>query len=585
MSPHDPVGTVYAMLSWRDMDVRQADAAPGENPGRTITAQLATYGTVNRPQSAWGIPVRLAAGALETPADINAVKFLRDHDSSRVIGAMTTVEQTDQGLSGTFRIGRTQDADEALSLASDGILDAVSVGYAVHDASIVVEADEEILNVTRASLFEVSLVGRPADSSARIDSVTARKAPAMTLPALPTPDAPPAPEVHTFTDAQMDAIHAQLTARMAPADAAPIAPPAVTRSTLVDQAGNPIVLASARDRFDPRIPSALGRDGRRYTAGDFFASYARGTHEGDWTKHHEIKAALADELTSDVPGLLPRAIVGELLGRATGRRAVWDSLSTRDMPMAGAGFSRPRITQHVKVDTQATQKTEVASQKYTVALDEVSKSTLAGALDVAQQAIDWTSPALLNELIIDFTRIYLSRTDSFASAALVAATTAGAQNVVWDGTAATLTKALADAAVLVYNGVSTEVDSFPNTIWISPDVWALLAGLVDTTGRPLFPQVGPMNASGTVDLTNPESGVSAMGFRWVVSKRLPAKTFIMGDAAYAESYENGRRFLQAIRPDVLGLDIAYMGYVATYFPYPKTLVKITITPAAPLAAK
>lgn len=60
---------------------------------------------------------------------------------------------------------------------------------------------------------------------------------------------------------------------------------------------------------------------------------------------------------------------------------------------------------------------------------------------------------------------------------------------------------------------------------------------------------------------------------------------IMGDAAYTESYENGRRFLQAVRPDVLGLDLAYMGYTATYFPYPKTLVKITVTEAPEGAAK
>lgn len=558
----------------------EGPAPKGETRGpRTISAQLTTYGQTLNPQSAWGMPVRLVEGALQTPDQLNDVKLLRDHDEHQVVGAMTSIEQTDAGPRGTFRLARTASADEAFLLAQDGIIDAVSVGYGVHDYTVLTEDNQEILEVSRATLREVSLVGRPADSTARIDSVTARKAPAMTVPVQTTEPVP-----GELTPAQMDAVMAHVRDNMAPAVAAPIAPPEIVRANLVDQNGNPIVLAHARDRIDPRVPTALGRDGKRYSAGDFFASYARGANEGDWTKHHEIKAALADELTSDVPGLLPKAIVGELLGRATGRRPVWDSLSSRDMPMAGAGFSRPRITQHVKVDPQTAQKTEVASQKYTVALDEIAKTTLAGALDVAQQALDWTSPSLLNELIIDFTRIYLARTDTFAGAALIAATTAGAQNVVWNGEAETLTKALADAAVLVYNGVSVEVDSFPNTIWISPDVWAILAGLTDTTGRPLFPQVGPMNTSGTIDLTNPETGVRAMGFRWIVSKRLPAGTFIMGDATYAESYENGRRFLQAVRPDVLGLDIAYMGYVAVYFPYPKTLVKITITPAAPLAA-
>lgn len=574
--PHEIPETVYATLSWRDMEVRQADDATAEDTAgprpRTVTAQLATYGTVNRPQSAWGVPIRLEAGALAAPEDLNAVKFLRDHDSARVIGAMTHVQATQAGLTGTFRLGRTQDADEAFSLAQDGILDSVSVGYLIHDAALVLEDNEEILSVTRGSLFEVSLVGRPADTSARIESVTARKADPMNTTAPAPASAPPSSALSTE---QLDAVLAHVRDNMAPAAAAPITSgDSIVRARLVDGDGNPIVLA--RERTDPRIVTAQGRDGRRYSAGDFFSSYAAGVNEGNWTKHNEIKAALADELTSDIPGLLPTAIVGELLGRASGNRQVWDSFTLRDMPMAGSGFSRPRISQHVKTDIQATQKTEVASQKFKVVLDPVTKTTISGALDVSQQALDWSSPSLLNELIIDFTRLYMSRVDTFAGAALIAAATTGAQTVTWNGQAGTLVKALADAAILVFKGVDPETDSSPNTIWLSPDIWATLVGLTDTTGRPLLPQINPMNATATTDISNPAAGIMGSGFRWVVDKRLPNQTFIMGDATYLEAYENGRRFLQAVRPDVLGLDIAYMGYVATYAPYPKTLVKINI---------
>lgn len=547
---------------------------------------LAEYGKTVQPMSYFP-NVRLAAGALGLPDDLNDVKLLRDHDRSRVVGAMTEAAAMDTAPYARFRFARTADADDAYALVEDRIITHVSVGYRIIDGRQVVEAEDSVFEVTAAEIFEVSLLGQPADTSARIDAVTAQKGPAVNAPSTAPEQTPEAPAPQLSAD-QLSAVMDQVRAQLAPAQAAPVAAPGQlgdpAAPRIIDRDGNPIVVRAA-DRFDPRVPAAIGRDGRRVTAGDYFAAYALGVNEGDWTKHTEIRQALADELTSDVPGLLPKAIVGELLGRASGRRPLWSSLTPRDMPMAGEKFSRPKITQHVQVAAQTTQKTEVTSRKYTVALEDVSKTTLAGALDIAQQALDWTSPSLLNELIIDFTRIYIARTDAAAATALVAASTAGAVTVAWDGTAAKLTGVLAEAAGKVYSGADAEMDVFPNTVWLSVDMWVKLASLVDADGRPLLPSLSPSNASGTINLSNPESGVGNSPFRWVVSKQLPAGTMIMGDAAYTESYENGRRFLQAVRPDVLGLDLAYMGYTATYFPYPKTLVKITVTEAPEGAAK
>lgn len=550
--------------------------AEGAPRARTLSAQLLTYGLTINPHSTWGMPVRLLDAALQAPEQLNDVKLLRDHDPARVIGALTDIEATDAGPRGTFRLARTAAADEAFMLAEDGIIDAVSVGLRILDYAFVREDDTEIVEVSRAALHEVSLVGAPADSTARIDSVTARKATTMTVP-------PQAETPAEFTAAQMDAVLAHVRDNMAPLTAAPVAPPAITSTRLVDGNGRAIVLAS--DRRDERIPTAIGNDGRPYTAGDYFASYAQAVREGNFSRYQEIKAALADELTTDIPGLLPQAIVGEILGKASGRRPVWESFSPRDMPMSGAKFSRPRITQHVLVGDRGTEKTNPPSQKFKVELAEVAKKVFAGGLDVSNEALDWSSPSLLNELVIDFTRIYASYTEQYGSTQLVAATTAGAQTVTWDGKPETLAGVLASAAVLVAQGVGPEVDAFPNTIWISLDVWAQIAGLTDTTGRQLLPQVGPANALGGINLADPTSGPSGTNFRWAVGRHLPAGTFIMGDRDYVEAYENGRRLLQAQNVPALGLDIAYMGYGAVYAPYPKTLVKITITPPAePVAA-
>lgn len=553
-------------------------ATEGQAPEQSIAGTILTYGQVIHPFGPW-LSVRLADGSLEVPGRLSEVKLLADHDTSAVIGSMSALTTKNGAVQATYRVARTARAQEALTLAADGHIDGLSVGFTVLDGRDVVEDGEEIFEVTRAALKETSLVAWPADTTARITDVAAEERAAQ-MP-------------NETTEQQGQAVTAATVEQMIQqhlAAAAPVVSP-VPETVQAGAAALPVALSEA-----PRVLSADGRPlavrasdrGHRYpgvwtpqlgyvTAGDFFAAHFRASQHGEWERYATVRAALADETTAEIPGLLPRAIVGEMLGRATGRRPGWDSFTARDMPMAGKTFDRPKISQHVKVDPQTAEKTEVVSQTYKVELDAVTKTTLAGALDVSRQALDWSSPALINELLRDFVAIYIKRTDQLAMTNLVAGAT-GAP-VTWDGSNLTIVASLAAAASKVYladtNGI---VDFFPNVLWMDPTMWARLAGLTDTTGRPLFPTLGVMNAPGTIDISDPENGFKLPGVRIVVDKHLPADTLIMGDREAVESYENGRQFLQAVRADVLGLDIAYMGYVATYIPWPKALVKITVTP-------
>ncbi|MBS2533859.1 HK97 family phage prohead protease [Catenulispora sp. NF23] len=547
---------------------------PGPEQGSNIGGLIVEYGVDATPSGPFE-RVRFADGAIQTPAQLSHIKLLRDHDLTQPVGVMTGLDPVENGLSGSFRIGRHPAGVEAAGLVEDQILDGLSVGV----LPVEYHEEEGTTVITRGELFEVSLVTIPAISSARaVMASQNRKEDPVNAPApVPTnPDPTPAPEAPELRDvmAQLAALSARMDAT-APAAPAPLpdgALPAHTYDVQRPDGTGRVISATQRTDF----PGVRASNGRLITAGDYFASFAAGALRGEWGEHQAIQAALADQVTSDTPGLLPQQIVGALLGRASGNRPVWDSFRSSAMPMIGGQFSRPRITQHVKVDEQKTQKTEVASQKYTVVLDDVAKTTLAGALDIAQQAIDWTSPALLNELIFDFTAKYVGRTEKLACDALVKAATA--DPVAWDGTAAKILDALVGAAAQVYEALGEDQDAMPTTAWISTDIWALLAALKDTTGRAIFPALGPTNASGTMDISRPDQGPAGTGFRWVVGRKLPKQTFIVGDASFTESYENGRRFLQAVRPELLGLDLAYMGYAATYMPYGDVLVPIK-TPA------
>ncbi|MCF2529370.1 HK97 family phage prohead protease [Yinghuangia soli] len=526
--------------------------------------------------------MRFAPGSLDVPAaeQLGRVKMLRDHDRLSPIGVLASYEDGPERATATFRFGRSAAAAEAADLAEDGVLDGLSVGV---DPIEWTEHDDGSITVTRARLFEVSLVAMPALDNARATAITAAGTADSpdrnrTMPQQDTPAVPGQLDIEAAVRRALAEQQAapEPTPQAAPSEAAPLPPGPSDGATITASSTAPRALGLSAAPRPEQYAGMRGRNGEWITAGDYVVALAAGLREGDWAKFSAIKAAVVDQLSSDTPGLLPQQIVGDMLGRASGRRPVFDSFSARAMPMIGEKFSRPKISQHVKVDEQATQKTEVASQKYKVVLEDVAKKTLGGVLDIAQQAIDWTSPALLNELMADFTRIYISRTETLACTSLVAGATGTA--VTWDGKAATLNAALAKAAGSVYGALGDDVDAFPNTVWMSVDMWITLGGLSDETGRPLLPFIGAQNATGMIDLSDPSNGPTNSPFRWVVGKQLPAGTMIVGDRAYTESYENGRRFLQVVRPDVLGLDLAYMGYVACYFPYPKTGVPIKVTP-------
>jgi len=94
-------------------------AAEGEPPRRTLTGIAVPY---NVDANASTGPVRFLAGSL--PTDGAAPKLIRDHDLSQPIGIVTARVSTDEAMLFEARISATAAGEEALVLASDGVLDA-----------------------------------------------------------------------------------------------------------------------------------------------------------------------------------------------------------------------------------------------------------------------------------------------------------------------------------------------------------------------------------------------------------------------------------------------------------------------------
>ena len=85
--------------------------------------------------------------------------------------------------------------------------------------------------------------------------------------------------------------------------------------------------------------------------------------------------------------------------------------------------------------------------------------------------------------------------------------------------------------------------------------------LSDTADRPLFPQVGPMNAFG--NLAPGQVDGMAFGLRVVVDRNFAADTLMIGDASGFEIFEQQKGAISIDVPSTLSRTLAFRGYFAT----------------------
>lgn len=309
------------------------------------------------------------------------------------------------------------------------------------------------------------------------------------------------------------------------------------------------------------------------TPGEYVLGYMRAKH-GDTAESARFTRALADVTTAQTPGLVPPQVTGDILGEWMARRPSVDAMTKPPLPPVGMEVQRPRITQHVAVGPHA-EKGPVASRAFTLDLLKIPVGSYAGGVDVSWELANRSSPGALDVIFRDLVRIYARESDVAAWAAAFADMT---QSEAWDGDAATLGPAIANAAVKVAANSTENV--FPDTVWLGLTSYGVLAGLVDATGRPLFPNLNPANAYGTADATGAISSV--MGLRPVVDPFIPGSTFVVGNSEEVEFYETPGAPVQLSVVDVgvAGYNVGAIGMWAAKAVDPLGFCKLTYTPPA-----
>jgi HK97 family phage major capsid protein len=482
-----------------DLDVAAADEAPR----RTLTGIAVPYGVDANASTG---PVRFQPGSL--PTDGPAPKLIRDHDLSQPIGIVTARVDTGEAMLFEARISETSAGNEALVLASDGVLDAVSVGVEVETFHY----ESGVLVVESGRWRELSLVPFGAFDAARVLDVAASDdvdpAPA------PEPESTPEPsEEDTMTES-------------APVEAAEA--PAQIQTA-------PIVVAEQR----------------KLSAGAVVNAALRG---------NPIKVAAATSDTSDVPGAIPNPLIGEVFDTMTTARPIFQALGPRAMP-AGDPFYARKVTQHSTVAQQAAQHDPLSSQAMTVSRVTVDKVTFGGYVDVSEQEILYSDDNIVQLIVEDMAKVYAEATEQWVGDTILYSSASLATATVSDWTDG---DEVIEDLYLAAAEINENFGRMPTHLIVRSDVWAKIGAAKDSGGNRIFPYLGPSNAAGTLNGAGSLTG-NPLGLALIVSDDFGLtpgdRKALMLSASAVTIFEDLRGALRVEQPATLSTRLAFRGYV------------------------
>jgi HK97 family phage prohead protease len=495
-------------------------AASGETGRREISGIAAPYGVDAIVSD--GTAVRFEIGAL--PEDGPAPKLIESHDLSQIRGIVTERVNTDEGMMFTARIAPTAAGNDALELVKMGAIDSVSVGVTPTKWHM----DGDTMVIQAADWMELSLVAIPAFAGATINQVAAQAA-TETTPTVSEEEAPMAnePQVEATAPATIPTV--------------PTAP----------------IYATIRK---PRLPSP----------GEYIAAMRRGGSDFAQLNANmaaEIKAATGDVLVSDADGVIPTPILPPVYDAINPLRPIVTALGARAMPEAGATFIRPFVKVRSSVGIQANELAALSTADFEVDDKVVTKKTFGGKLILSEQVIDWSSPSMLDQAIIDMAGQYALATEKEVVDTMAGAVT-NSQEVITDLTdGEKIIEKLYEAAA----SISATGNYLPNAAVVAPAIWAKLGAAVDGQGRPLFPLAGPVNSAGQLPQGTTGWNGNILGLTLVVSNQVGVQDVGNKDANEyiwllntrgVETYESFKGFIRDESVGTLGVTIAVRGYFA-----------------------
>lgn len=510
------------LLNFEDFSVA---AFSVDNERRTLTSLVVPWNRIGYHRN--GDKWRFARGSLRYGHE-KYIQLNNDHDHAQRIGRAIAAEDTDAGLVMTFKVKDGPAGDRVLAMAKDGSKTGFSVEVDIDGMDT--ESDPEnpgtkLINM--ANLTMVAFVREPAFDDSRLITVMANRdggnmhcatcgqdhAVGVACPT-PTPTATP-PTPLTFSADQLAWMQANGFGANQPA---PVPAPEPARAEEIPQRRRPAeVTESESYRFD--------REGNLHAAAhDFGVDMVRGMNPkfNDHAARDRAEAFIQahfDVVSTDVNETNPTINQNRYIDQREYRSPVWEAISKGAPPNGIQPFAWPKFSSASGLVGAHTEGVEPSSGTYVTTNQTVTPSATSGKAKISRETWDMGgTPGTGNLIWRQMTRGYVEALEAKAIAVLDAASPtqidfSGSPGLADGDLDQALTQALARLQFI--RGGFTMDAGFSQI-----DFYLALVGATDSTGRRLYPAIGPTNANGTV--SQRYASVNTNGVVWDPSWALAA---------------------------------------------------------------
>jgi hypothetical protein len=291
-------------------------------------------------------------------------------------------------------------------------------------------------------------------------------------------------------------------------------------------------------------------------------------------QHDLSTRAIAHELLAEVPGLLPKPVVGPLINWIDISTPVTGAFTRLPLVAKGSTFDRPRVTQHTQAGKQATEKTDFASRTLKVTSLNIPKQTIGAALNLSRQVIDWSEPGVLEIVLQDMANQIALECEKAVTDAVIAAATQTTTLDLSTATAKDVVAAIFAASAQVYAGTKARL---ANRILMAPDVLGAVAGIAADDGRGILNfgyGLGVNNIGEATGGAATYEGIQILGLPVAVAPNAAAGTFLVADAQSVEVYEDRTQLLTVDEPRIAGLEVGMWTYLGVGVVEPLGLVSL-----------
>jgi uncharacterized protein len=457
---------------------------------------------------------RFEKGAVDLNSD---VKLFRDH--KEIIGRVTEMEESDEGLLIRAKISDTVLGNETLNLVKDGAIRSFSVGF----IPVVDEKKEKTIVRKKVDLKEVSLVAFPAYENASVTEVR-------------------------------EEVKEEI----------------MTNETNYDSA-----IAEVRNHAEEleRRLDVLATTSASTPATSQFRSY------GDWVKSvaagNDDAIALHRTFTGADSGdsIMKNAWVSDTVRILNAGRPTYSVFSTGALPADGMNVEYPKVnTNTLDVDEQAAEGDALAYGKLTLTSQTAPIKTYGGYTDMSRQVVERSSIAYVDTAFRAMVAKYAATTNAAVRAKLISEAANFNSSALGAWTATEIIDSLAEAATKVNGDTGLPLEF----ILVSSDVFRLIAKTVDTMDRPILSNTGAtVNTYGSINPVGLTGNI--LGLPVVVDPSLANLSFYAGNSAALTNYESAGAPFRLNDEEITTLTNSFSvyGYLGIAVPEPKALCVIS----------